>query len=291
MRIALTRRQWFVILPVSCLILLHPPQSIPQDQPLIMLAAVSRDNAMLTGGISEGTRTHDGQVFVEPIARVTASGAWQSLGCGHVDRKGCVVFEHRYLKKPHSYTVVSGDGYGATIHAAPVKLDECNSYTGAGTYSGEPISHSTIAAAPADSFAESPLLNPLETAASAPILKSLSTLVPARLDSTSQLQLFSLRLEGRSFVIVQRGLASHARSSLDLVFGIVETEKGQLRTLYWTGSTADDENERILGQIHLTSGRDFLITTVSDPEGQWFRVYGIRSNKLTKVFDGGGSSC
>ena len=280
--------RWLAIVPMSCLLLIVPLQSIPQGEPSIMLAAVSRDNAMLTGGIGKGTRTRDGQVFIEPIARLSASGAWQSLGCSHLDHKGCAVFARSYLNHPHTYTVVSGKGFGATVHAAPVKLDECNSYTGTATYSGKPIAHAAIAANSANFFAESFPLEPLGAAAAAPILKSLSTLVPARLDSTSGLQLFSVTLDGQSFVIVKRGFTDNGHS---MVFGIVTLQKGQLRTLHWKSTIKDDEDERVLGQIRLTSGSDFLITTVSDPEGQWFRVYGIRANKLTKIFDGGGSSC
>jgi hypothetical protein len=38
----------------------------------------------------------------------------------------------------------------------------------------------------------------------------------------------------------------------------------------------DDEEERFLGAIRLKSGREFIVTAVSDPKGQWFRVYGMR---------------
>ena len=64
----------------------------------------------------------------------------------------------------------------------------------------------------------------------------------------------------------------------------------QFHLLHWKQNT-DDEDEFVLGTVHLTNGRDFLITTVTDPEGQWFRVYGIRQGKLAMVYSGGGSSC
>jgi hypothetical protein len=41
----------------------------------------------------------------------------------------------------------------------------------------------------------------------------------------------------------------------------------------------------------MKSGRDFLITTVSDPESQSFRVYGMVSGRLALIYSGGGSSC
>ena len=67
-------------------------------------------------------------------------------------------------------------------------------------------------------------------------------------------------------------------------------EPHRFHLLYWKQNT-EDEDERLLGTIRLNSGHDFLITVVSDPEGHWYRVYGIRDGKLTQVYSGGGSSC
>lgn len=53
----------------------------------------------------------------------------------------------------------------------------------------------------------------------------------------------------------------------------------------------DDESELVLGTIHLKSGQDFLVTTVSDSESQSFRIYGMKDGLLTRVYFGGGSSC
>jgi hypothetical protein len=53
----------------------------------------------------------------------------------------------------------------------------------------------------------------------------------------------------------------------------------------------DDQDERVLETIRLKSGRDFLVTSVSDPESQFFRVYGIRGGHLVLIYSGGGSSC
>jgi hypothetical protein len=67
-------------------------------------------------------------------------------------------------------------------------------------------------------------------------------------------------------------------------------DHGQFHLLQWKENTGD-EDEVVLGTVRLTNGRDFLVTTVADPEGQWFRVYGIRDGKLVVVYSGGGSSC
>lgn len=68
-------------------------------------------------------------------------------------------------------------------------------------------------------------------------------------------------------------------------------KQGQFHLLAWQNETNSDENEQILGVIHLTSGRDFLVNTVSDPESQYFRIYGIRDGQLKLIFKGGGGGC
>src|SRR5215472_12013902 len=112
----------------------------PAQDSGIMLAAVSRDARMLGMG---GRKPAAGVAFIEPLARLTLSGEWQSLPC-FADRDGkhyaneqnpCLEFEREYLSKPHNYTVVSADGRGSTINAEPTKLSECFGYTGTGTYS------------------------------------------------------------------------------------------------------------------------------------------------------------
>jgi len=65
---------------------------------------------------------------------------------------------------------------------------------------------------------------------------------------------------------------------------------GKLRVLHWKENTEDD-NEQILGVIHLRAGQDFLVSASSDPEGNEYRVYGYRNGKLVIVFHGGGGGC
>jgi len=104
------------------------------------------------------------------------------------------------------------------------------------------------------------------------------------------LKVFSLRLEGQDLTLVQRSYAERAGKSPMLIFAIGALDKDQFRLLHWKKNTGD-EDEVMLGTIHLTNGRDFLVTSVTDPEGQWFRVYGIQQGKLAIVYSGGGSSC
>jgi hypothetical protein len=122
----------------------------------VMLAAVSVDARLFR--MSLGAETAKGPAYVEPLARLTPSGEWQSLPCfadrdgkHPADQNACLEFERGYLSKPHTYTVVSADGRGATIHAAPTTLSECFGYTGTGTYFGAQIRLSAIAASSVDS--------------------------------------------------------------------------------------------------------------------------------------------
>ncbi len=258
-----------------------------------MLAAVSRDTAKLTGGISGSGWTRPGTVQVEPIARLTQDGKWIALPCSSNNPKPCRQFERDYLSKPHIYTVISADGRGATVHATPTKLDECYGYTGTGTYSGPSIQKFAIAAGSTPFFAESSPPRLLTHAESAAIRKALTVLVPKKLDSTEQLRIFSLRLEGQNLFVVQRAfsdIADPINDNLKLIFTIGAMRQDRFHVLYWK-QDIEDENERVLGAIRLKNGREFLITSITDPESQIFHVYGIRNGRLTLVFSGGGSSC
>ncbi len=260
----------------------------------VMLAAVSRDESMFTGGISSGKLIGRGTVAVEPLARLTQSGEWASLPCGTNNPKRCLKFEREYLNKPHTYTVVSADGQGATIHAAPTTLDECYGYSGTGTYSSTSIATSSIAASSADFFADSPPLKHIANEEAAAIRKALVTLIPKKLDSTKELRFFAVRLEGQDMFIVQRALtdipAKSENRRIKFIFAIGTLDQGSFHILHWK-QNSEDENERVLGTIRLKTGRDFLVTVVSDPESQSFRVYGIRNGRLALVYSGGGASC
>jgi hypothetical protein len=181
------------------------------------------------------------------------------------------------------------------INAAPTKLDECFGYTGTGTYSGANIERAVIAASSANFFSYSSLPQLLPDTEAMPLLKAFAAVMQGKLDSTQYLRTSSLRLEGQDFVLVQRTCADYAgkleaEKSLKFIFAIGAMDQGQFHILQWK-KNVDDEDELVLGTVHLTSGRDFLITAVRDPESQSFRVYGIRDSKLAIVYSGGGSSC
>jgi hypothetical protein len=177
-------------------------------------------------------------------------------------------------------------------------LSECYDYTTTGDYAGAPIQKTAIAAESTQIFTKGPPASRLSPAEGQPIRRDLEALVPSKLDSTQDLRMYRVQLEGKSFIVVQRAFQDYAsnakydtgQDAMKLIFVIGEIVKDRFQILHWK-ENIEDENEQVLGTIHLKSGRDFLITTVSDPASQTFHVYGIRNGKLTLVYSGGGSSC
>lgn len=258
----------------------------------VTLAAVSRDESLLRGGIGPSKWTSRGTLLAEPLAVVTESGEWTSLPCSAKAQKNCLKFQHSYLSKPHIYTVVSADGKGATVHSKPTTLSECFDYSGVASYSGGAINHSAIAATSPEMFGDSTPPQPVRKEDASFIL-TLFRLEPVakKLGSTKIIRVLLVSLEDKEFYVVQKTFAeSSDGEGHALIFGIGVVEPHRFHLLHWKQNT-EDEDERVLGTIHLNSGHDFLITVVSDPEGHWYRVYGIRDGKLTQVYAGGGSSC
>lgn len=279
---------------ISAIGLCHGRVLPPAPVNEVMLAGISSDKSMFIGGISNSLPIHRGTITVEPIARLTESGEWKSLPCQAEDTANCRKFEREYLSKSHDYTVISSNGRGAIIHAAPTTLDECYCYSGTGTYSGSVISGSAIAASSVDFFAESIPPQEIDAKQTGTVRKALAALVPSQLDSTQHLRVFTLNLEGKQVFAIQRAFTDIASIGTDnrfkLIFAIGRIMQSRFQVLHWKENT-DDEEERILGTISLKNGRAFLLTTVNDPEGQWFRVYGIKNGHLTLIYSGGGSSC
>jgi len=285
---------WF-LLAISLMAISEKSIPTSPQESDVMLVAVLHDTRTL--GLAPEKENAKGTAFVEPLARLTPSGEWRSLPC-FADRDGkqyaatqqedCSKFARAYLSKPHTYTVVSADGRGATVNAQPVELDECLNYTEKGTYSGASIGTSAIGASSGDFFSDSPAPQLLSSTEAKPFLSAFAAVVPGGLDSTSHLRAFSVRLEGQQLTLVQRAYVEPPGTKL--IFAIGKMDQDVFQILHWKENVGD-EDEVVVGLIHLTNGRDFLITTVTDPEGQWFRVYGIRQRKLVMVYSGGGSSC
>jgi hypothetical protein len=297
--VSMKRFRILLIVSLSLIAFAQQPLVMAPLKIKAMLAAVSRDGDLVTGGIGPGRQLKLGHAYVEPIAYLTDSGKWESLPCGAGREgtpstlKGCEQFGRQYLSKPHTYIVISADGEGATVHSAQTKLNECFDYTANGTYSGVAITRSAIAASNPDYFShvDAPII--LQRNAAKPMLQALAAFIPTKLSSLEGLKVISLRLEDHDLIIAKREFADLPKTiKVDerlYVFAIGTMEGKRFRVLHWENS--GDSVEGILGVIRLKNGYDFLITSVRDPEGQWFRVYGMENGKLTLVFSGGGSSC
>jgi hypothetical protein len=287
---------WLLSVSVTALAQ-QPAIDIGTPDSAVMLAAVSRDDSVLLGGIGTGKLLGTGKLSIEPMVWLISDGAWKSINCDPSRQKDCRNFEEIYLNKPHAYTIVSADGRGATVNAAPTTLSECFDYTGSGTYTGPPIRGTAIAASSTEMFTTGPSAKRLSNQDAEQVRKALSVFVPAKLDSLKGLRIYSHRLEVQDLFVVQRAYQDFAskpgynpqEDHFKFIFAIGTMAEGHFHLLYW--KKIEDENELVLGTIHLKSGRDFLVTTVSDPESQSFRIYGLKDGRLTLVFSGGGASC
>jgi hypothetical protein len=143
------------------LLLIAAPITMETQQPTsssttsadVMVVAIGRNDSVLAGGISTGKIKPHAEVDVEPLAWLSSSGEWRGFRCDEDHPKACGAFESEYLKKPHTYGVVSADGRGATVKVQHMELDhECFGYGGQGTYSGAPITYATVAASSPDIF-------------------------------------------------------------------------------------------------------------------------------------------
>jgi hypothetical protein len=261
----------------------------------VMIVGVSHDDSVMGEGLSRGRSLPPGKANVEPIAWLTPSGHWEQLRCTIAHPNECKRFDREYLGKAHEYAVVSADGYGATVQVPRMELDhECFGIYGKGTFTGDALRYAAVAAEKSDFFAPGEAARRMPQAEAAQVRQELKQTVGEKLDSTKDLRVYSVRLEGRELIVVQRAFQDFANKyktdaeipDLEKVFAIGERENGRFHLLHWKENTSD-ESEQILGLIHLRAGKDFLVTSTSDPESDWFTAYGIRDGKLTVVFKGG----
>jgi hypothetical protein len=271
----------------------EPPLSVLPSPDEIVLAAVLRNSSAQRGGA--GSEKKAGHVYVEPMALITAAGEWRHLSC-EVDRtEDCAEFEEGYLRKPHTYTVVSADGAGDMVFAEPTRLDEeCFGFGGEARITGAPIVRAAIAASDAAGFVRSAPVQAPGALAERKIRKAMATLSLQDLSAAARLRLFSFSLEGQPLIVAQRSYTEmdrrHGRKHSHLIFAVGRMEKGGFRILFWKKNVVDEE-ERVLGVIRLKSGREFLLTTVRDPETSFYRVYSLKGGSVELVFEGGGGGC
>ncbi len=265
-----------------------------------MIVGVAHDDSVMGGGISGKHQMDPGMVDVEPIAWINPQGEWKKLTCVEYKSPECRKFDREYLSKPHNYSVVSADGRDAIVHVDRMVLDdECFGIGGQGTLIGGPIRYAAVAAESPDIFTMGESAKKLPEQEAEPVRKALAIAVGNKLDSTEELRVYSLHLDGKPLFVIQRAFQDWAdkpeyrppsNANFDEVFAIGTMEKGLFKLLFWKKNTGDD-NEQILGLIHLKSGRDFLVTSSNNPEGNTFRVYGAHNGAVILILEGGGGEC
>ncbi len=267
----------------------------------VMLTAVSRDVSVLSGGISTGIRTPEGTADVEQIAWITPSGAWRELPCNYhwltdADLAHCRKFASTYLSRFHRYTIVSPDGYGATVQAPPSKLDNCYAFGGRGVYTGQTVVRTAIAASNPTAFEPSSRLRAVQGTAYPRILAAFAGATPVKLHTLQGIRLYRLSWNGLHLIVAERSFTDFSSSSpslmpnVKLIFSIGEMRHGKFHILFWKQNTTDD-NEQLLGTIRLKSGKQFLVTSINTPQAQFFRAYALRNGIVQMVFSGGGATC
>jgi hypothetical protein len=82
--------------------------------------------------------------------------------------------------------------------------DECFGYGGQGTFSGATIDYAGVATESADFFISGEPARRLTEPEAIPIRKSLAAVEGDKLDTIKELRVYSLQLEGQSFIVIQR---------------------------------------------------------------------------------------
>lgn len=294
-----------LLLAIAALIVI-PALAAPQNSAentgqTIMITAVSRDGAILNNGISTGIRTPPGIASVEQIAWLTPAGLWHDLPCNYhwvtdLDISRCRDFAASYLGHFHNYTVISPDGFGASVQSAPARLANCYSFASHGVYSGKSVQRVTIASSDPSAFLPSPPIEPVDGLNYGQTLTAFSAAAPIHLRTLAGIRLYRTNWSGHSLILVERSFTDFSSANpsvvpnVRLLFAIGELINGKFHILFWKHNTADD-NEQILGPITLKNGQEFLITSVNGPEAQFFRIYALQNGAIRMVFSGGGSSC
>jgi hypothetical protein len=273
--------------------LLHP-QTQTQNEPAATVLAVVKDWASLAGNIGGWPDAVPPQVPVELIANVTASGNWidLTLQCRYEDNSGCAYFLKHSLNRARRYTVITAPNQSETVVVSPVtQIGDCYEYSSSGTLSRSQAGNAAIAADAPDLFDTPPKLQTASPSEIAIVHAGLLHLGPQQVQSTSDIQVRKAQLEGETFFIAERH--STAKQQFGIVFAIGRIQQGQFKIARWNeqGGENGDTVESVLGVIRLKNGREFLLTTESDPEGHRFYVYGVKNGMLQMVFKGGGSSC
>lgn len=270
----------------------HP---VPKtDEPIARLLAVAKDWAPIAGNVGGWPTASSPRVPVEFLAVVTVSGSWfdPTRMCAYDNASGCNDFLREYVNQSTDYTVITEPGWGISVHVSRVpKIGDCYGFSSEGLLSASEIGETAIASDVPGFFAVAPAWEVASPSQINIARKGLLRLGAQKIKSFDSVKVLAIRLEGNLYYVAERH--SEGDQERGIVFAIGKISHGQFELLRWNPNGGEDGDtvESVLGVIRLKSGREFLITTESDPEGQRFYAYGIKDGRLQIVFQGGGSSC
>ncbi|MGA2277618.1 MAG: hypothetical protein ABSG00_08435 [Terracidiphilus sp.] len=293
--------------PLTLSLPLHPQTGAPtssaasRQESSSALLAVVKDWGSLAGTVGGWPTAKAPRVPVEFLVAVTASGEWidptrqcssdNSTDAGG-DAPGCKLFLNQYLNRPKTYTIVTSPGRGTTVQVKALpKLGDCYDFASSGLLSAPGIGTTAIAADSPGLFAAAPAWQSVSAAELAIVRKGLLALGAEKVRNFTGVRVRKVAIEGQTIFVAERHSTAHRQ--LGIVFAVGRIVDGNFDLMRWNenGGEAGDTVEGALGVIRLKNGREFLITTESDPEGQRFYAYEIKDGRLQIVFEGGGSSC
>ena len=240
-------------------------QSAPNGnvQANVMIVSVVHDSSITGGGNSSSNLLRPGEAQVDPIAWMTPEGQWIDIACSETKSAACRRFDRDYLSKPHTYTVVSADGKGTSVVVPRMTLDqECFGFGWRGSFPKGAIRRAAVGAESGELFVEGSTARPLLDAEGAPNRSAFARRMGSKLDSTKELRVYEFSLDGRKLIAIQRAFQDYADKpeyqapnppTLNWIFAIGEMDRGMFRILHLKDVEGDD-NEQILGLIHLKNG-------------------------------------
>lgn len=273
-----------------------PPAASTQESSAALLAVV-KNWGSLAGTVGAWPTAKAPRVPVEFLVVVTASGNWidPTRHCSsdnYGDEAGCKLFLNQYLNHPKTCTIVTSPGRGTTVRVKAVpELGDCYDFDSSGLLSAPGIGPTAIAADRPGLFTAAPAWQSVSPAERAIVRKGLLALGADKVRNFEGVRVRKVEIEGQTIFVAERH--SSAQRQLGIVFALGRIVKGKYDLLRWNKNGGEDGDtvESALGVIRLKNGREFLITTESDPEGQKFYAYEIKDGRLQIVFQGGGSGC
>jgi hypothetical protein len=262
-----------------------PKTAQPQST---VIVALTRWKGLFGGGLmdDEYPTLPAGQLDMQVIGRLTPSGEWKKMPRNTDNPKLMAGFKN-YIAHTHTYTVVSAENHGEQIHSKPARWGECEDYSMDGVYVGQEFSKTAIAADAGDALVATPPLHRLTGKEVLAAQTALKALPKHKLHHVQRLELFSVVIGDRSFLILARGYQpGHPDyDQYTALFAIGELINGAFHSVIWDNAKNNDEQEYPVGVIQDKAGHIYLIDTVTTPETQYFRVYGLRDGKLVVVFN------